>query len=205
MPPTILRFSRSHGPYRAGELAGFEAEEAEALVAQGCGQVVPKGDLKPAGKVPAAGPPPKLVVVQFVRQACAGHPSAGYRAGDIAGFDTEEAGRLIRAGDAVVYSAAAPARVAPLARAPEQLVQVKFLKGSDSYRKGEVAAFTHDRAAELAAQKVVKILGDAPVPKPRATDPDPKSVDPDVTVLGLDDRDPDWREPASKTEPKRKG
>ena len=88
-----VRFLRGSAPYNTGEIAGFEAPVARALIASGAAEAVKAAPSLPAT---AAGPEAcKRVVLTFLAAA------PPYHAGDVAGFDPLEAAALVARGKAV--------------------------------------------------------------------------------------------------------
>lgn len=88
-----VRFLRGSAPYNTGEIAGFEAQVARALIASGAAEAVKAAPSLPAT---AAGPEAcKRVVLTFLAAA------PPYHAGDVAGFDPLEAAALVARGKAV--------------------------------------------------------------------------------------------------------
>ncbi|ADE85732.1 hypothetical protein [Rhodobacter capsulatus] len=88
-----VRFLRGSAPYNTGEIAGFEAQVARALIASGAAEAVKAAPLAPD---PAAGAGTRQrVVLTFLAAA------PPYHAGDVAGFDPLEAAALVARGKAV--------------------------------------------------------------------------------------------------------
>lgn len=88
-----VRFLRGSAPYNTGEIAGFEAQVARALIASGAAEAVKAAPLAPD---PAAGAEARQrVVLTFLAAA------PPYHAGDVAGFDPLEAAALVARGKAV--------------------------------------------------------------------------------------------------------
>ncbi|ETD90454.1 hypothetical protein ACTTAL_13535 [Rhodobacter capsulatus] len=96
-----VRFLRGSAPYNTGEIAGFEAPVARALIASGAAEAAKAAPSLPAT---AAGPEAcKRVVLTFLAAA------PPYHAGDVAGFDPLEAAALVARGKAVPLAAATAA------------------------------------------------------------------------------------------------
>lgn len=92
-----VRFLRGSAPYNTGEIAGFEAPVARALIASGAAEAVKAAPLAPD---PAAGAETRQrVVLTFLAAA------PPYHAGDVAGFDPLEAAALVAQGKAVPLAA----------------------------------------------------------------------------------------------------
>lgn len=92
-----VRFLRGSAPYNTGEIAGFEAQVARALIASGAAEAVKAA---PPAPDPAAGrEAPQRVVLTFLAAA------PPYHAGDVAGFDPLEAAALVAQGKAVPLAA----------------------------------------------------------------------------------------------------
>lgn len=92
-----VRFLRGSAPYNTGEIAGFEAPVARALIASGAAEAVKAA---PPAPDPAAGrEAPQRVVLTFLAAA------PPYHAGDVAGFDPLEAATLVAQGKAVPLAA----------------------------------------------------------------------------------------------------
>ncbi|SDG10276.1 hypothetical protein PUH89_14020 [Rhodobacter capsulatus] len=92
-----VRFLRGSAPYNTGEIAGFEAPVARALIASGAAEAVKPAPLAPD---PAAGAETRQrVVLTFLAAA------PPYHAGDVAGFDPLEAAALVARGKAVPLTA----------------------------------------------------------------------------------------------------
>lgn len=92
-----VRFLRGSAPYNTGEIAGFEAPVARALIASGAAEAVKAAPLAPD---PAAGAEAhQRVVLTFLAAA------PPYHAGDVAGFDPLEAAALVAQGKAVPLAA----------------------------------------------------------------------------------------------------
>ncbi len=88
-----VRFLRGSAPYNTGEIAGFEAQVARALIASGAAEAVKAAPLAPN---PAAGAETRQrVVLTFLAAA------PPYHAGDVAGFGPLEAAALVARGKAV--------------------------------------------------------------------------------------------------------
>ncbi|ETD86379.1 hypothetical protein ACTTAF_13565 [Rhodobacter capsulatus] len=88
-----VRFLRGSAPYNTGEIAGFEAQVARALIASGAAEAVKAAPSLPAT---AAGREAcKRVVLTFLAAA------PPYHAGDVAGFEPLEAAALVARGKAV--------------------------------------------------------------------------------------------------------
>lgn len=96
-----VRFLRGSAPYNTGEIAGFEAPVARALIASGAAEAVKAAPLAPD---PAAGAEARQrVVLTFLAAA------PPYHAGDVAGFDPLEVAALVAQGKAVPLAAATAA------------------------------------------------------------------------------------------------
>lgn len=88
-----VRFLRGSAPYNTGEIAGFEAPVARALIASGAAEAVKAA---PPAPDPAAGAGTRQrVVLTFLAAA------PPYHAGDVAGFEPLEAAALVARGKAV--------------------------------------------------------------------------------------------------------
>ncbi|WP_444459995.1 hypothetical protein [Rhodobacter capsulatus] len=95
-----VRFLRGSAPYNTGEIAGFEAQVARALIASGAAEAVKAAPLAPDPAAGAAGREAcKRVVLTFLAAA------PPYHAGDVAGFDPLEAAALVARGKAVPLAA----------------------------------------------------------------------------------------------------
>lgn len=91
-----VRFLRGSAPYNTGEIAGFEAQVARALIASGAAEAVKPAPLAPDPAAGAAGAETRQrVVLTFLAAA------PPYHAGDVAGFDPLEAAALVARGKAV--------------------------------------------------------------------------------------------------------
>ena len=204
---TIVHLQFHHGapPYRGGDVAGFSPEEAQPYLDRKVAVVIPKPPpTKPSG--PAAAE--ELVLIQFTQSRLP------YLAGEKAGFtpanarvyvEIERVAKVLGKVEPVVGRPAAgppaPKRArggAAAAPLEPDLVQVRFVKSTGGHRKGDLAGFTQEMAEQLLASGAA-VAPDSPEgikAQPSGSDPRPESVDPDAEVLGLDDRDPDWREKA---------
>jgi len=99
-----VRFLRGAAPYNTGEIAGFDASVARALIEGGAAEAVKAAPSLPAT---AAGPEArKRVVLTFIAAA------PPYHAGDVAGFEALEAAALVALGKAVPLAARTAATAA---------------------------------------------------------------------------------------------
>lgn len=198
MEPVLLQFLTSSAPYRAGEVAGFAPAEAQALIDRKVARQISRPAATEAAAASASADEEKLVVVRF-RESM-----PPYMAGELAGFSHERAEQLVRTGVAEPYGKTTPkARPEPVtpqrpegAAADADLVRVQFVRAAHGYRVGEVAGFPAEEAERLIASGAAVEPGAAPSAPPDLSigDPDAATVGTDVEVLGLDDRDPDWRD-----------
>jgi len=196
MEPVLLQFLTSAPPYRAGEVAGFSPAEAQAYLDRKVARQISRPAAAQAA-AQAAADEEQLVVVRFTQSM------PPYMAGELAGFSHERAEQLVRMGVAELYGRATPkARPEPVehkrtarATAEADLVQVEFVRAAHGYRAGEIAGFPAEEAERLIESGAAVAPGSAPAPIDLSTgDPDAAKVDPNAEVLGLDDRDPDWRD-----------
>ncbi|KQB15156.1 hypothetical protein H9N28_12525 [Rhodobacter capsulatus] len=156
-----VRFLRGSAPYNTGEIAGFEAPVARALIASGAAEAVKAAPSLPAT---AAGPEAcKRVVLTFLAAA------PPYHAGDVAGFDPLEAAALVARGKAV-----------PLT--------TRTAAGEDPAEEEEPAA---DHAADPAAEGPDdETDDDAPEPEFVLVDPDDDGAGEDLDDDGEDGAPP---------------
>lgn len=207
MDTVLLEFTAGAPPYRAGDVAGFAPSEARAYLERRVARRLTEPPA-PAAQ-PAAAASEELVLLQF-DEAC-----PPYRVGEVAGFSPEKAAQLEtpRPGPAGsrlnpfahritrAQAAAVAVRTGRDAQ-PEAPTVVRFLRAAHGYRGGELAGFDADVAAELVKTGVAvdpsQDVGDA------AEAAAPQDVDPNVEVVGLDDRDPEWREKAAEGPPAHK-
>lgn len=95
-----VRFLRGSAPYNTGEIAGFEAPVARALIASGAAEAVKPAPLAPDPAAGVAGAETRqCVVLTFLAAA------PPYHAGDVAGFEPLEAAALVAQGKAVPLAA----------------------------------------------------------------------------------------------------
>jgi len=191
MDSTLVRFTRQSPPYLAGETALFPAEHAIALVEAKL--AIPAKEparLGAGAEVPASGD--AVVLVRFVKAF------GPYNAGETAGFTPRMADDLVDRGLARLTTQAVTLPVHEPAE-PEASVRVRFVKPVTPYSKDDVAAFPESEARNLVKRKLAQFVEEEPAGDPlpafpASGDPDASTVDPNVQVLGLDDRKPDWRE-----------
>ncbi len=217
MDTVLLHFTVASPPYRAGEVAGFPAEEAAALLERKVARRVERAeaDRIHAKTVPApAAGQEELVVVRFNRS----YPP--YIAGELAGFSAAEAQRLMepRTDGPPIAAFVKQAPMGPVgvtfaeegtkrrdgtdsAPSATDLISLRFLRSTAGYRRGEVAGFPPDVAEEFVRRGDAVAPEDWPKgkkepanPVPAAGDPPAETVAPGAEVLGLDDRNPGWRE-----------
>lgn len=99
-----VRFLRGAAPYNTGEIAGFDASVARALIEGGAAEAIKAAPSLPAT---AAGPEArKRVALTFIAAA------PPYHAGDVAGFEALEAAALVARGKAVPLAARTAATAA---------------------------------------------------------------------------------------------
>ncbi len=217
MDTVLLYFTVASPPYRAGEVAGFTAEEAVALLERKVARRVERAeaDRIHAKTIPArAAGPEELVVVRFNRA----YPP--YIGGELAGFSAAEAQRLLepRTDGPPIAAFVKQAPMGPIGLTFEKegtkrrggaetappatdLISLQFLRSTAGYRRGEVAGFPPDVAEQFVRRGDAVAPEDWPkgkkgpaAPVPAAGDPPAETVAPGTEVLGLDDRNPDWRD-----------
>mgnify|MGYP001612449521 FL=1 len=213
METVYLSFSSGAPPYRGGDVAGFSPEEARPYLDRKVAVVVPA----PRPTKPAASEPEEeLVLIEFTRSR------PPYLAGETAGFSPDNARHYVEVERvAKAIGKARPVVGRPKAEAPPakrigggaltatadpDLVPVRFVKSTGGYRKGDLAGFSQEMAERLIASGAA-VAPDSPEgieAQASGSDPRPEDVDPDAEVVGLDDRDPDWREKAKDGPPVRK-
>jgi|SRR5579862_8898319 len=182
----IVRFLRPHVVgvvhYRAGEVAGFGQETVKFLESIAVAQEIDPSEVTAEENTPGN-------VLDLRKEPVVEH----------------------KAEDGIVYHTGGGAYIAP---ARPDLVSVRFVRGIHGYVPGDVAGFPSAKGlrdkgqfpqgtAESYLQTGHAVLHEAAeVDEPQAAagggNPNPESVDEDAEVLGLDDRDPDWREKAEE-------
>lgn len=173
-----VRFLRGSAPYNTGEIAGFEAQVARALIASGAAEAVKAAPSLPAT---AAGPEAcKRVVLTFLAAA------PPYHAGDVAGFDPLEAAALVARGKAVPLTARTAAGEDP---AEEEACDAE----EPGDNPGEDPGAEEDRAGAEGLDDAID--DDAAAPEFLLVDPDDDGNDPDDDGAGEEDDGEDGAPP----------